>query len=300
MGVAGDRGPRSARVSRVVIAQRTNCLLALLAGEKLTVMAEASRGATNPERPDELSYEVVTLTVRGDAVPAMLFRPDGQGPFPGVVIGQEATGPNGFIRHVASDLARSGYVAIVPDYYHGGGPPDPENYEDIAAIFEHMAVLDFRHATYDLMEAVEYLKRLPEVDQTRLGVWGYCTGATMALLAACLHPELGATVLFYPSQPRFDALDAKRPIHPIDLVWNLTSPVLVMVGDQDSLWPPELVGELRERFDQWGIDATLTVYPGAGHAFCTPAPAFHHPEAGQAAWADGLRFLDEHLKVTAT
>jgi carboxymethylenebutenolidase len=274
-------------------------LLAFWAGEKLTLMAAASTGATNPDGSDDLSHEVVTLTVRGDPVPAMLFRPDGPGPFPGVVIGQEATGPNDFIRRVASDLARSGYVAIVPDYYHGGGPPDPENYEDIAAIFEHMAVLDFRRATYDLMEAVEYLKRLPEVDGTRLGVWGYCTGATMALLTACLQPGLGATVLFYPSQPRFDALDAKRPTHPIDLVWNLTSPVLVMVGDQDSLWPPELIAELRGRFDQWGIEATLTVYPGAGHAFCTPAPAFHHPEAGRAAWADGLGFLDEQLKATA-
>jgi carboxymethylenebutenolidase len=41
------------------------------------------------------------------------------------------------------------------------------------------------------------------------------------------------------------------------------------------------------------------VYPGAGHAFCTPAPAFHHAEAGRAAWADGLGFLDEQLKATA-
>jgi carboxymethylenebutenolidase len=260
-------------------------------------VAEISVGA---ERPDDLSYEVVTLTVRGDSVPAMLYRPNGPGPFPGVVIGQEATGPNGFIRRVASDLASSGYVTIVPDYYHGAGPPDPENYEDIETIFEYMAVLDFRHATYDLMEAVEHLKRLPEVDETRLGVWGYCTGATMALLTACLHPGLGATVLFYPSQPRFDALDVNRPVQPIDMVWNLTSPVLVMVGDQDPVWPPELVAELRDRFTVWGIDGTLKVYAGAGHAFCTPAPMFHHPDAGQAAWADGFGFLEEHLKVTAT
>ena len=275
-------------------------LLACQANEKLALVAEASVGTPNPAGRDDLSHEVVTLTVRGDPVPAMLFHPDGRGPFPGVVIGQEATGPNEFIRRVASDLARSGYVTIVPDYYHGRGPPDPENYEDVAAIFEHMAVLDFRHATYDLMEAVEYLKRLPEVDETRLAVWGYCTGATMALLTACLQPDLGATVLFYPSQPRFDVLDVKKPVHPIDLVWNLTAPIVVMVGDQDPLWPPELVRELRDRFDQWGIDSKLTVYPGAGHAFCTPAPMFHHPEAGEAAWADGLRFLDEHLKVKAT
>jgi carboxymethylenebutenolidase len=87
-----------------------------------------------------------------------------------------------------------------------------------------------------------------------------------------------------------------KPIHPIEMVWNLAAPTLVMIGDQDPVWPPELVGELEDRFKTWGIDHSITVYPGAGHAFCAPAPMFHHPDHAKVAWSDGLGFLQEHLK----
>lgn len=128
-------------------------------------------------------------------MPAELFRPEGSGPFPGVAVGQEATGPNAFIRRVGGQLAEAGYMALVPDYYHGAGPADPDDYDDIAGIFEHMAALDFRQATYDLMAAADHLKAMPEVDAARLAVWGYCTGATMALLTASLRADLSAAVL---------------------------------------------------------------------------------------------------------
>ena len=247
------------------------------------------------EHYDDVSTSVIELDVRGDRCPALLFRPTGPGPHAGVVIGQEATGPNNFIRRVAATLAHIGYVTLVPDYYHGGGPPDPENYEDIETIFQHMAVLDFRRATYDLTAGVDYVSSLPRVDQDRLAVLGYCTGATIALLAACVRTDLAATVLFYPSQPRFDALDVYRPVHAIDMVWNLTSAVLLMVGDADPVWPPELVTDLRRRLAQWGIDHAINTYAGAGHAFCAPAPMFHHAAAEQAAWADAVRHLAAQL-----
>jgi len=44
------------------------------------------------------------------------------------------------------------------------------------------------------------------------------TGATLAMLAAALRPDLAAAVLFFPSQPTFDALDAiVDDVFPIEL-----------------------------------------------------------------------------------
>lgn len=259
-------------------------------------MTEAASAAALAEQYDDVSAETITLDVRGQHCPAQVFRPIRAGLFPAVAIGAEATGPNAFIRRVAATLAHLGYVTVVPDYYHGDGPPDPENPEDIETLMRYMAALDFRRAAYDLMAGVDYLKGRPDVDGRRLGVWGYCTGATVALLAACLRTDVAATVLFYPSQPRFEALDVNKPAHPVDLVWNLTSAVLLLVGAEDFVWPPELLTELQGRLEQWRIEHVINVYPGAGHAFCAPSPMFHHAAAETAAWAHALHHLAVHLR----
>lgn len=235
--------------------------------------------------------ENVQLSVRGQDVPALLFLPEGSGPFPGVAVGQEATGPNRFIRETAADLVGLGYAVIVPDYYHGGGPADPEDYADIEEIMRHVGALDFRHAAYDVMAGLDHLRSLPQVDADRLAVWGYCTGASIALLAAALRADLGGAVLFYPSQPRFDALGVNKPVHPVDMLWNLSCPVLLLAGDADPVWPAELVEEVKGRLAQWGVDHEFRIYPGAGHAFSAPSPLFHHAEAHDASWADASAFL---------
>jgi len=236
--------------------------------------------------------EEIDIEVRGERCPALFFRPSGPGPHPGVVIGQEATGPNAFIRRIAAALADAGYAAVVPDYFRGAGPPDPEAYEDIETLVSFMDRLDFRRAAYDLMGALDFLAAHGDVDAERLAVWGYCTGATIALLASCLRQNLRATVLFYPSQPRFETRDRTRPVDPVDLIWNLTSPLLLLVGDQDVVWPAELLAETKARLEQWDIDHAINVYPGAGHAFCAPTPAFSNEAASDAAWRDALAFLE--------
>jgi carboxymethylenebutenolidase len=254
-------------------------------------------GALPTMEPHEgVLAERVMLDLRGESCPTLLFRPSDTGRHPAVVIGQEATGPNEFIRRVAATLAQMGFVAVVPDYYHGQGPPDPEAYEDLDTLIRYIDALDFRRGAYDLMAALDYAKSRPEVDDQRLGLWAYCTGATLGLIAGCLRGDVTATVLFYPSQPRFDAITATKPAHAIDLVWNLTSAVLLLVGEDDFVWPPELLDEVRGRFTQWGVEHTIKTYPGAGHAFCSPAPTFYNAAAEHAAWTDATGFLSSLLQ----
>ena len=120
----------------------------------------------------------------------------------------EATGINHFITDVASALADLGYVAIVPDYYRGTGPTDTENYDDIDAIMAHTLTLDFPKAGRDLIAAADWLRARDDVDADRVGYWGYCTGASVALFAACLDRLAAVAVCFYPSQPVFEELSA--------------------------------------------------------------------------------------------
>jgi carboxymethylenebutenolidase len=211
------------------------------------------------------------------------------------VIGAEATGVNRFIRESAARLARAGFVAVVPDYYWGAGPADPEDYSDIDEIMRHVGRLDFRRATYDLMAAVDFLQRHPAVDADRVGVWGYCTGGTLALLTACLRRDVSLAVLFYPSQPVFPELSATRPAHPVDLVWNLNCSLFLVYGGPDPVMPADLLATLRERLELWEIEHEIRIFPGRGHSFGAPIPGRHDPTAYRQAWDEALAFAVNRL-----
>jgi carboxymethylenebutenolidase len=235
--------------------------------------------------------EPVRLTVDGQDVPAWLYAPeDGEGPLPALAIGAEATGVNRFIHDVAARLAAAGFVTIVPDYYRSHGQADPEDYLDIDEIMRNIGQLDFRRGVYDMMAAVDLLRVHPLVDPDRIGVWGYCTGATLAMLTACLRRDIALAVLFYPSQPVFEELTPTRPVHPIDLVWNLAGPLYLVYGDEDPVMPAELLATLRKRLEQWEIEHIIRIVPGCGHSFGAPIPGRHDPAAYEIEWDEAVAF----------
>jgi carboxymethylenebutenolidase len=229
------------------------------------------------------------------AVPTLVFTPSGEDEDrrPAIVLSTEAYGINEFTHRVASDLAAEGYVVVVPDYYRGHGLSDPENYSDFTEVMQFIDELDFGQGTHDIMAALEYARTRPDVDPDRVGVWGYCTGGTLAMLAASLDRHLAAAILFFPSQPTFPELTAKRPLEPIDLLWNVACPVLLIIGEDDFLF--DLVPEYRRRFEQWHIEHQINTYKGAGHAFSAPVPPLRNDEADKASWVDALAFAARHL-----
>jgi carboxymethylenebutenolidase len=222
--------------------------------------------------------------------------PGGRAPHPGVVIGAEAYGINPFIQGVRQRLVGLGYAAAVPDYYHGEGPRDVAAYDDFAEVVEHIGRLDFTRGARDLAQAVDALRATPGVDPRRVCLWGYCTGGTLAWLAACLRGDVAAAVLFFPSQPVFHELGPRTPVHPMDLLWQLTCPVLFLYGDRDPVMAPERLDDLHARIDRWGINAEVRRYVGAGHSFSAPWGPLRHEEADRTAWDDAVAFLRAHTE----
>lgn len=237
----------------------------------------------------------IRLQAMGGETAALVTEPTSPGPHPAIVFGCEAMGINSFGRRVAEDAAALGYVTITPDYYRGAGPSKPDSYDDFTEVLAAIEALDFRQATFDVLAAVDWARAQPNVDPERVAVWGYCTGATLAMLAASLDRTLAAAVLFFPSQPVFETLTPKRPAHPMDMIWSIACPVLVIYGDQDPLMPPERLAELRRRLELWGVPHEIRIYQGAGHAFSAPAAHMHNAAATEASWAEARGFLERAL-----
>jgi len=240
----------------------------------------------------------VALRGVGGEVRTLLYEPALPGPHPGVVLGAEATGVNAFLRCVAATLASIGFICALPDYYRGNGPANPEGYDDLDDILDHLGRLDFVAATGDVDLALDALVQHPRVDPTRIAVWGYCTGATLALLAAATRNDIAAAVLFYPSQPTFETLDFAHPVNPFELLWALRSRTLLLYGTEDVIFPPAVEADLRSRIEHWPVDAELAMYEGAGHAFCSPDSSYSHPSSASKAWQDAVAYLMRELNPT--
>jgi carboxymethylenebutenolidase len=243
-----------------------------------------------------ISAKTITIpTFDGATTSAYLALPAGPGPHPAVVIGAEALGVNIFIRELAEDLARLGYVTIAADYFRGKGPAEPDNYLDFTDVMRAVGLLDFRAATYDQMAAANWLRNQKQVDPARIAVWGYCTGGSLSMLAACLDRNLAAAILFFPSQPYFNAIDAQHPAHPMDMVWNIACPVMIIYGDRDPLMPPERLAELRKRLADWKIENEIKIYKDCSHAFTAETPDLYNPQAAAEATREAKEFLARKL-----
>jgi carboxymethylenebutenolidase len=73
-----------------------------------------------------ITHAMVEFKANGDMAPGYLVRPEGDGPFPGVVVIQEWWGLNDQIKGVANRLAEQGFAALTPDLYRGKVAQEPD------------------------------------------------------------------------------------------------------------------------------------------------------------------------------
>jgi dienelactone hydrolase len=200
----------------------------------------------------EVDYEAAGLTLRGTVA-----TPDETGPFPGVLIAHEGPGLDDLQRARANEIAALGYVGLALDY-HGDHAP----FRDRAVMMER---LDHLSAHPDETRALgraalDVLMSEADVDTGRVAAIGYCYGATIALELARSGAELRAVVGFHPGLRTIRAQDAR----------NITGRVLMFVGADDPMIPPEHRLEFEREMRAGGVDWQVVVYGGVQHSFTHP------------------------------
>jgi carboxymethylenebutenolidase len=251
-------------------------ILALLAIASLPALQTAAESpATRPSH----SGAMVSLKNGATAFEGYLVKPKGTGPFPGVVVVMEWWGLNDQIRGVADRLAGEGYVAIVPDLYHGKVATDPEKAHELMRGVEEPAALG------DLDAGVDYLRSLPEVGKGKIGSVGFCMGGGYALRLALKREDLAAAVMFY-GAPETDRAALARA----------ACPVLGLFGEEDQGIPREKVEAMAKGLQEVGKGAEIKIYPHAGHAFFNETRPSYSPQAADDAWKKTTTFFRTHLK----
>src|SRR5699024_8788399 len=117
----------------------------------------------------------VTYVADGLTMVAHLARPDGEGPWPAVLIGHDGIGLHEYQRDRADNLAERGYVALAMDY-HGGQLFSGDPGAMLARVMPLIVDAD-RMQTIGAA-ALEVLLAVPGVDPDRLAALGYGAGGS--------------------------------------------------------------------------------------------------------------------------
>jgi carboxymethylenebutenolidase len=215
-----------------------------------------------------------------ETVNAVMYTPQGKGPFPALVVIHEWWGLNDWVKEQASKLADQGYVTLTIDLYRGKVATTPDEAHEI------MRGVPEDRAHRDLLAASSYLRAQKNVDPKHVGSIGWCMGGGYSLDLALNDPKLKAAVINYGHLATDEA--ALKKIH---------AAILGIFGGQDRGIPPADVNKFEAQLKALGKTAEIHIFPDAGHGFENPnnKQGYRAEDAAQA-WKLTVDFLAKNLK----
>ena len=200
----------------------------------------------------------------GEEHRAYLAVPQGDGPFPGVLVFQEAFGVDDYIKFETERLAKHGYAAIAPDLFDG----KTYSHDDRDTLATRLGALSDEGMLDHVRRAAGVLQNVSVVNADALGSIGFCMGGRLSFLTAAAFGErLAAAVSFYGGGI---AAEEKRFFDPLlHRVPEVRAELLMIYGGDDASIDAREHGRLAEALSSHKKQYTLTVYAGAGHGFAS-------------------------------
>ncbi len=204
---------------------------------------------------------------------------------PVVIIIHEIFGLSDWIRSVADQLAKEGFIAIAPDYIsgygpNGGGSASVSTRDSVVMLIRNVS----EEETYKRLDAVcRYALKLPSANG-KLATVGFCWGGGRSFGYACVNPKLSSAIVYYGTSP--DSSDLAK----------LNVPVLGLYGRDDArvgatVEPAAIVAkELGKTYEHES-------YEGAGHGFLRAQSDRDgaNLHASEKAWPRMVEFLRKYF-----
>lgn len=227
-----------------------------------------------------------------------LHAPDGDGPWPGVLVFPDAGGFRETFRQMGDRLAGMGYVALIPDIYYRAGQWAPF---DVATLFTDererarmrglTSALTSDRVIADAGAYADFLLARPEVTGSAIGTTGYCLGGRMSLIAAGgLGGRIAAAAAFHGGRLAV----AGDPASPHLAADRITAAVYVAGATDDDTFTAEQAGLLDRALADAGVDHLVEIYP-ARHGFAVPDNPTYDADADARHWEALARLYGAHL-----
>ncbi|HEX5200307.1 MAG TPA: dienelactone hydrolase family protein [Actinoplanes sp.] len=234
---------------------------------------------------------------------AYLVRPDGDGPFPGVLMFMDAFGLRPRLAEMAERIAERGYAVLVPNLFYrsASGPlvtaeelTDPEKRgAAFARLVPMMQRLTPARIAADTGSYLDFFAAQPGVAAGPAVAVGYCMGGRNALRAIEAHPDrIKALASFHAG-----GVVSDDPDSPHLAVGSITGEVYFAHADHDRSNTPEQIKTLEAALEDAGVTYTSELYEGAPHGFTMSDTAAYDAGAEERHWVNLFAVLHRNLPV---
>ncbi|GGR97273.1 hydrolase [Micromonospora fulviviridis] len=235
----------------------------------------------------------------GDGVAdAFLVRPDGDGPFPAVLVFMDAFGLRPRLAEMAGTIAARGYVVLVPNLFHRFGRAPLVDLSGLgdetlrgalfAKVSPMIGALTPDVVARDTAAYLDFLAAQPGVAPGPVAAVGYCMGGTNALRAIEAHPDrIAAAAAFHAGRVVTDAPDS-----PHLGVGAVTGELYFGHADHDPSMTAEQIATLEKALDAAGVTYRSEVYAGARHGYTQADTPMYDERATERHWTALFDLLD--------
>src|SRR5215212_3652231 len=229
----------------------------------------------------------------GDTIHAYIAKPDGAGPYPGVVLLHHAPGWDEYYREFARRFAEHGFIAVAPNLYERFGHGTPE---EVTAMARAAGGVSDDSVVADAEASLNWITSQPN-SNGKVGVIGNCSGGRHALLAASRVPAFNAVADLWGggvvASP--DRLNPRQPVAVIDMTPQLNAPLLGIFGNEDNGPSPAQVDQHEAVLKEYGKVYQCHRYDGAGHAFMGYDRTSYRPQQAMDAWGKIMDWFTTYL-----
>jgi carboxymethylenebutenolidase len=248
--------------------------------------AEQQAKAALEKSPRHGEYVDIKLPSGGPAIRTWVSYPERKDKAGVVIIIHEIFGLSDWIRGVADQLAREGFIAVAPDLIsglgpNGGGTDSVASRDDVVKLVRGLTP---EMATARLNAVYEYATKIPAANG-KVATMGFCWGGSQSFSYAASQPGLDAAVVYYGTSPDAAALA------------KIKAPVLGLYGEDDAR-VNATVGPAEAEMKKLGKKYEPNTYKGAGHGFLRAQDGREgaNLKATQQAWPRTVAFLRQHLR----
>jgi carboxymethylenebutenolidase len=239
---------------------------------------------------DAVEERLVAIATPDGAMKAFIAHPKRPGTFGAVVIIQHIGGLSEAMKEAARQVAREGFLAVVPALYHRLGDIviDPvSNDPDVSAI-RAIAVKSLRppQVMADIKTTLAWLRTEQAAAHGRRGLISYGGSAGLALLAAATFPdEIGAMASILGLGFIKDGPDS-----PHLAINRVRAELYFGFAGEDEIIPSKDVDALAAMLAKSAVKHRIMTHPGVRHGYAFPERAVYDAAAAARDWAE-LRSL---------